>query len=114
MTISGRLAPRGTLGALGDLIDFVGYQAMRFAVDPDGGLAVWRLCQAKDSSAALIEPVLQVLDGVLTLHLDVFRMGAGYGVGRRASDFVVNVHKQWHRIAPFLSPADRVRVPRAR
>src|SRR2546423_12393703 len=54
-------------GALGDLIDVVGYQAVRLFVDASRGLSIRRLDQAEDLPSLVVDPVALVLHAILTL-----------------------------------------------
>jgi hypothetical protein len=59
------------LGALDDLVDSVGKQAVRLAVDGDCGVGTRRLGQAKDLGIFLVDPVTQILHAKLILGLQI-------------------------------------------
>jgi hypothetical protein len=54
-------------------------------VDLVGGGRVRGLDKAVDAAGVLVEPVLEVVDAVLALHLQVATVRAGDGLGRRPS-----------------------------
>jgi hypothetical protein len=60
------------------------------------------LNEAEDRSGAFVEPVLEVINPVLTLHLQVALVGASDRFRGEAFDLVVVVHVQRHRDTSLL------------
>ena len=84
--------PRNRFRDLGlDLDEFFRHQAMRFTVDFLGRLRVGSMDQAKDFSATLIAPILEILDAVLPLYLHISGVRLSDVLGGHMPK-LVNVH----------------------
>jgi hypothetical protein len=77
-------------------VDLIGHETVRFAMHPGGGFFVRRFDQARDRPAALVQPVLFVLDPILVLRLNVQSMGLRDIRRRCAVHLLVNIQIQWH------------------
>jgi len=87
LTATGSL-PHVQLGALLDLVDLVGDQAVGLAVHLGGGVGRGGLDQAEHSPGRLVDPVPQVVDVVAGLRLQVRQMSMKSGIAclLRSSD----------------------------
>jgi hypothetical protein len=93
---SGELLARQRGLALLDLVDLVGDEAVRLAMDAVRGLGVGRLDEAEDPAGLLVDPVALVVDAVLALRLDVLHVRVGHVRGRDPSLDLVHVHEERH------------------
>ena len=92
-----RRAPTRALRlALADLVDLVGDEPVRLAVNRVRGLRVRSLDEAEDLPSLLVDPVALVVDAVLRLLLQVLHVRVGDVLRRHAALEVVNVHVERH------------------
>ena len=64
---------------------------MRFTMDAAGCLHAWCIDEAKNLPAALVNPILEVINAIFLLHFDIGRMSFR-GVLRGHPVKLVNVH----------------------
>ena len=88
------------LRSLFDLNNFIGKQAMGFAMNGNCRFFIWRFNETEHLAGILVKPVAQVLDTVLRLCLQVGRMGLGNRIRGEPFDMAVRIHKQWHEFSP--------------
>src|SRR5215217_3596467 len=87
-------------GSLVELVDLVGYEAVRFTMHRAGGFRVRRLDEAEDLARLLVDPVALVVDAVLVLRLDVLLMRLRDICGGDLATERVDVHVQRHDPPP--------------
>src|SRR5205814_5215672 len=94
-----------------DFDDLLSQQAMGFTVDLCGYLRARRLAKTKKLTAILVQPVLLIIDPVLSLHFDIFVMSSGDVIGAgpvQRVDVHVKRHfrkSRWHAGAKLRSAA---------
>src|SRR5215217_7085611 len=87
-------------GSLVELVDLVGYEAVRFTMHRAGGFRVRRLDEAEDLARLLVDPVALVVDAVFVLRLDVLLMRLRNICGGHLATERVHVHVQRHDPPP--------------
>jgi len=84
--------PAAILLALFNLDDFVGDEAMGFAMDSLGRFLARGLTQAEDGSIGFVEPIFQVFHPVFLLDLQILLVDSGDSFSRQAINSFVNIH----------------------
>ena len=78
-----------------DFDDFLRHKAVRDAVHRHGSFRIGCRAEAENLALCFVEPILVILDAILSLDFDVGRVRCGDRIGGRARS-IVNVHVHRH------------------